>query len=321
MDIHALKKGCDRVLFYTKNFARYFMPNCLYIPYNTDNLTEEELDVVNRRVSYYLRIPKDSHVNVSSATQVKDFKYPFGQKKKYATYFFDLHPFVRKMPPEAYFHYTFGDVNWQTAYPAFVKARPVCEGETNNVICKLNQVRHFRFISDAIPFCDKKDQLIFRNIVHNQPNRTLFIKMFSSSPMCNVGQINNDVDGTNPEWIKPFVPIAKQLEYKFIACLEGHDVATNLKWVMSSNSIAVMPRPHVESWFMEGTLIPDYHYIEIKDDFSDTIEKITYYIQHPREAEQIIDNAHKYIEQFRNKRLENIIQQEVVNRYFAQTQQ
>ena len=52
-------------------------------------------------------------------------------------------------------------------------------------------------------------------------------------------------------------------------CVEGVDVATNLKWVMSSNSIAVMPKPEIESWFMEKTLIPDFHYIEIKKDYSE----------------------------------------------------
>ena len=52
-------------------------------------------------------------------------------------------------------------------------------------------------------------------------------------------------------------------------CVEGVDVATNLKWVMSSNSIAVMPKPKIESWFMENMLIPEKHYIEIKEDYSD----------------------------------------------------
>ena len=46
------------------------------------------------------------------------------------------------------------------------------------------------------------------------------------------------------------------LNYKFILAIEGYDVATNLKWIMSSNSLAVMPRPTYATWFMEGTLIP-----------------------------------------------------------------
>ncbi len=51
----------------------------------------------------------------------------------------------------------------------------------------------------------------------------------------------------------PFMSIDEQLGHKFIMCIRGNDVATNLKWVMSSSSIAVMPRPDVESWYMEGS--------------------------------------------------------------------
>jgi spore maturation protein CgeB len=64
---------------------------------------------------------------------------------------------------------------------------------------------------------------------------------------------------------------------------------------MSSNSIAVMTRPTCETWFMEGKLIPDYHYIEIKNDFSDFEEKLTYYINHPEKAQQIINQTYKNI--------------------------
>lgn len=80
--------------------------------------------------------------------------------------------------------------------------------------------------------------------------------------------------------------IREHLDYKFIMAIEGNDVASNLKWVMSSNSLAVMPRPTCETWFMEGTLIPDYHYIEVKDDFSDLEEKLNYYIAHPEKRKK-----------------------------------
>ena len=96
-------------------------------------------------------------------------------------------------------------------------------------------------------------------------------------------------------------------------------MATNLKWLMSTNCIAVMPRPTCESWFMEGTLIPDYHYIEIKPDFSDVEERIAYYEQHPDEAQLIIDHAHDYVSQFRDKERERIIAYLVVRKYFENT--
>lgn len=115
--------------------------------------------------------------------------------------------------------------------------------------------------------------------------------------------------------------IQQQLAYKFILCIEGNDVATNLKWVMSFNSIAVMPQPKFETWFMEGQLIPDYHYTCLADDYSNMEEKLTYYIEHPEKALAIIENAHRFIDQFKNKNKEDLISLLVLKKYFEKTNQ
>lgn len=103
--------------------------------------------------------------------------------------------------------------------------------------------------------------------------------------------------------------------------LEGNDVASNLKWVMSSNSIAVTPRLRRESWFMEGTLVPNYHYIEVRDDFSDLEQRLCYYIEHPIEAEAIIHHAHEYVDQFKDQKREKLISLLVLDKYFRLTGQ
>lgn len=77
-----------------------------------------------------------------------------------------------------------------------------------------------------------------------------------------------------------------------------------------------MPKPTCESWFMEGKLIPNYHYIEIKSDYSDLKERLTYYIDHPEEAEAIICHAHEYVDQFRDRKRENLISYLVLKKYF-----
>ena len=82
-----------------------------------------------------------------------------------------------------------------------------------------------------------------------------------------------------------------------------------------SNSIAVTPKLTCETWFMEGTLKPDYHYIEIKADFSDIEEKLRYYAQHPDAAQQIINHAHEYIAQFQDAERERLIALVVLQRY------
>ena len=67
--------------------------------------------------------------------------------------------------------------------------------------------------------------------------------------------------------------ITEQCRYKYIMSIEGNDVATNLKWIFRSNSVCFMRKPRFETWFMEGRLQPNVHYIELKDDFSDVAEK------------------------------------------------
>ena len=67
---------------------------------------------------------------------------------------------------------------------------------------------------------------------------------------------------------------------------------------------------------MEGTLIPGYHYVEVKPDLSDIEEKMDYYTSHPDEAEAIIRHAHEYVDQFRDRRREEIISLLVLEKYF-----
>ena len=144
------------------------------------------------------------------------------------------------------------------------------------------------------------------------------MEMYFGSRICDCGILGQESD--HPEWITPRKSIKEHLKHKFILSLEGNDVATNLKWVMSSNSIAVMPRPTCETWFMEGRLIPDYHYIAIKDDLSDLEERLNYYIDHPDEAQQIINHAHEFVAQFMDEEREQIISLLVMERYLMLTQ-
>ena len=145
------------------------------------------------------------------------------------------------------------------------------------------------------------------------------MERYYNHPLCNLGQVNNE--GGNNTWLKPKVSILAHLDYKFILSLEGNDVATNLKWIMSSKSIAVMTKPKHESWFMEGRLIPDFHYILIKDDYSDLIEKLSYYITNAEKAEIIVRNANQYVKQFFNSDQEDLISFMVLKKYFYYTSQ
>lgn len=319
LDLKSIRKGCLRTKFYVLNFILYAVPDWIYRFFflaGIRGLSERDKAEARERAFYYVRLPERASVEASSSVGTDNFKYPFGQEHKFSAYFFDLYPYVRLFRKGCRFHYVFGDIDYETHVPSFVKARPITAGTTNSVLFKLNSVRHFTFVRDRKSFRDKMDKAVFRNVVNRQPQRTRLIDRYIGHPMCNVGRINDNVDDGHPEYVKPYMPIPRMLDYKFILCIEGHDVATNLKWVMASNSLAVMPRPKIESWFMEGTLVGGVHYVEVKDDYSDLIEKMEHYIHHPEEAERIISNAHAHVRKFRNKKMERYTRYLVTKQYF-----
>lgn len=304
----------SKFAYYIRNILRYLTPSIIYryrlknilIHINERNDKEYILD----RAEYYNKLNKKTLLPKNSKTLNEHTLK--GQK---SVYFFDTYEYTRWFSPLLKWRFIAGDINYVPEHPTIVKARPIGNNNENSVLLNLNKVRHFIFLEDKIPFCDKIDKVIFRGETDGKFNRQLFVNTFYNHPLCDAGDV-----GYNPHsHHADAITIYQHLDYKFIMCLEGNDVASNLKWVMSSNSIAVMPRPTCETWFMEGRLIPNYHYIEINPDYSDFIERIQHYIDHPEEAQKIIAHAHEYVNQFKDKKREKYISLLVLNKYFKFT--
>lgn len=67
-----------------------------------------------------------------------------------------------------------------------------------------------------------------------------------------------------------------------------------------------MAKPRCTSWLMETTLVPNYHYILLKDDFSDLENKLKWCNNNQEKCAQIIKNANKFMSQFSdNKKKRN----------------
>lgn len=318
--IRKQKHKNNKILYYTKNFIRYYIPKKIYqtlLHKKLKRLENEDKEYVLTRVNYYNKLEGDTPLDSYKSTALKDFKLQ--HRKKGNVYFFDTYEYTRYFPDHYSIVTLFGDITQIPNTPSLTKSRPIAGNNANSVILKLNKIRHYTFVKDSKGFTEKKDMLIGRACIR-QPQRIRFWEMYFNHPMCDLGQINaNNI--VQPEWIKKPISIDEHLDYKFILCIEGFDVASNLKWVMSSNSLAVMPKPTYETWFMEGTLIPNYHYVCIKDDYSDLEERLTYYINHPDEVQAIIDHAHEYVAQFRNKKREDLISLLVLKKYFEKTGQ
>ena len=126
-------------------------------------------------------------------------------------------------------------------------------------------------LHDKIPFTEKADRVIFRGSVKSSEQRRRFIETFRDNPRIDTADTRSGHSAQETGTAKQ-ITLYAHLDSKFIMTFEGNDIASNIRWVMSTNSIAVMPRPRNESWFMEGRLRPGYHYIEVRDDYSDLEE-------------------------------------------------
>ena len=318
-----------RFFYIIKEYAKSLLPASYYRGRMIDLLSKvrqrPDWEYIQERVAYYNKLKGFIPLPAETLHEHHGHYYIFlDQLRQYklhtfhSAYYYDLMQVGRAFSPDAKIGYVPGDVYFTPPFPAFVKSRLLQDTNQNSVLLKLDSYRHFQFVKDEKPFTEKRDQAIFRGKIRLSRQRTAFLEKYFGSSICDCGIVEHLDE--HPEWTTPRVSIKDHLNYKFIMSLEGNDVATNLKWVMSSNSIAVMPRPTCETWFMEGRLIPDYHYIAIKDDLSDLEERLTYYATHPDEAQQIIDHAHAYVDQFRDEEREHIISLLVMEHYLMLTQ-
>lgn len=314
---YRLNSGKNRKFsYYVKSFLMHLLPRCicnLIAPIRLRRLTEgQDLHYLDDRVNYYCKLDGTVKLpsNVGNLSSMKPC-HP-------AVYYHDFYRTQRFFSGKSRCALLPGDIAYVPDYPMFVKSRPIDGDNRNSVVLKLNRLRHFIFVDDHISFEDKIDKAIFRGGV-KQPQRRLFMEKFFDHPLVDAGEATRRPSGNPKEWQCKKMTLYNQLKYKFIMSIEGNDVASNLKWVMSSNSIAVMPKPTCETWFMEGRLIPDYHYIEVKPDFSDLEERLRYYIDHTDEAKQIIMHANEYVQQFKDTKREDLLEMLVVKKYIDLT--
>lgn len=304
-----------KLFYYIKNYGRNSLPS-FYFKWNYNRLINKarffNLNEVEKRLNYYCKITDNTSLPLD-ILPISSFK-----KTKGTGYFLDLKEFLHYCKPSAKIAYHFGDETHINNFPTLFKARPIQGDNQNSVLFKLNKKRHFLFVNDKLSFNQKINKMVWRGGAY-QENRKRFIQQFWNHPLFEIGQTNKPVQDV--PWQKKYMSIDEQLQYKFIYCGEGNDVATNLKWAMSSNSLCFMPKPKFETWFMEGTLIPNFHYVEVQEDFSDLLNKMDFYIQNPIEAQKIIFNAHQYVAQFKNKDLEDYLCIKVLHKYLTITQQ
>ena len=304
----------SRFLYFVVNILRLFVPSFFYRMRRLWLLSRCKGEIEKRlkcRADYYCKLDNTARLS-PSATPFR-FSIFTGDSRNYQ---FDLGQYMRYWNTNYPIEFRFSDATKLFNFPIFTKARLI-EGDVRNlVVINMDKVRHFDFVNDRTSYQSKINQVVWRGPAH-QPWRIEFLNNFYGKTRCDVGRTDKNPDGIHQR--KPWMSVTEQLNYKFILSIEGNDVATNLKWIMSSNSLCFMTRPTKETWFMEGLLKADHHYVMLKNDYSDLIEKMDYYLAHEEEALAIIQNAHAWVAQFQNPRDEEIVSLLVLQKYFKMT--
>lgn len=310
--------------YYVKSVVGNIFPKLYFsrrIKNEIKNIDERsDYDYIIDRVNYYNKLSGNRDLSQSKIS-LKDFQL-YKNKKMGSRYFFDTYEHTRCFSDDFSLDHLFGDITYVPETPKITKSRPISGNNECSIILNLDKLRHFVFLKDTIAFRQKEVKAIFLSYIKDKPQRIDFMRKFHNTSFCICGDVEKHsgvYPWENEQWCHDKISLWEHLKYKFILAIEGNDVASNLKWIMSSNSIAIMPKPKYETWFMEGKLIANYHYIEIKDDYSDFEQKVKYYSEHIKESEEIIRNANEYINQFRDKKRERIISHLVLEKYFDRT--
>ncbi|PWJ89395.1 glycosyl transferase family 90 [Mesorhizobium loti] len=303
-----IQRTTARVFYYARNVLRDIAPQALFRRRLAGRLEQARLSdqAVRRRLNYYNKL---QHVFSPSPAAVRLDKLPSTP----TMYYYDLKEFARYFDPALLVDVEFGDVIDVPKVPTLVKDRPIHADDENAVIMKFNKFRHFYMPADATAFADKRPAVVWRGDLNN-PKRTRFLDAVRDLPFCDAGSHKPNAPA---EYSKPFLSISQQQHYRYIVSLEGNDVATNLKWILNSNSLCLMPLPTYETWFAEKQLEAGVHYVPLDPDFADVTEKVRYFEHHPAEAQRIIAAANAYCRQFSNEQEEQAISLLVLYKYFV----
>jgi hypothetical protein len=312
----------SKAAYYMQAALRDMLPDRLYAMRLNRELERcaamYDRDYIADRVDYYCKLSRP--VTLGSDSE------PIGalqRKGNPSTYYYDSREALQWFNPELRWHYLFGDIRDIPAEPTVVKSRVLGTDNSNSVLLKLDRCRHFVYINDHLQPEEKEDRAIFRGHIGTRENRALFCRMYADNPRVDAADtLPGATEGhKHTSQMKPMMSFYEHLRFRYIMALEGNDVASNLKWIMSSRSAAVMPKPTCETWFMEGRLVGGVHYVEIRPDFSDLEEKMDHYSNHLDELRTIVDNANRYVAQFRDPRREHYIALLVMQKYFKMTNQ
>ena len=287
-------------------------------------------DFYNKEVILEKNNLKDKNLNLINLEE-----FSKGKKYKHFEYFEYIKCLLKKNNIDKYILFLAGDYNNNiNKLPLLCKTR---RENNNNIIINFKRFRHMNLVDylvkfPDIPFYLKKNIVIWRGSttgnIKNIANRFLIVEKFynyninkinigfsSNKIINNKEQVGITKKNIKKKFVKEALTINQLLQNKFLVSVEGNELSSGLKWMLYSNSVVLMAKPRNFSWIMEDKLIPNKHYILLKDDFSDLEEKYKWCKQNLEKCNKISINATEYMKQFLDINKEKELENMVIKRY------
>lgn len=283
------------------------------------SMSFNEKSHAQKRIEFYLGnlfyekeksiVPNDEYIKKEALIEKyqKDF-YNLIKKTKHSTFKFKI---------------KFTDIRRPHSLDTLVKNRI---SNDSVILRSIKFSRHWEYYYNKpkdLPFEMKKSIIIWRGTTTGNPNNpgnrfTLVENWFQKNININVG-FSKICQGKEAYkgYVKNEMSIIEMLQYKYILSVEGNDKDSGLNWKLNSNSLILMTKPTISSWLMETTLIPNVHYVLLKDDFSDLKEKFEWCEKNQDKCKQIIKNANTFMNQFICDAKEKNLEKQVLNLYFS----
>ena len=292
--------------------VQYYMGNW----YTNDNITKsnnicqevQRYDATQKATNHLYLFDRD---NLRLARRHGAFLYSSDVLRLY---------FGPHMPPKLRILMSFGDSESYSNLPYMVKAREVQDAKRlehalapDPIIALLNVERHYGTLRYSW-FLDrnwhrKQDTVVWRGLYTGRKrqigNRKEIVERYwnISRQDIDIGFTELLPDKNGPPVSKeekkkherPGMFVRESLKYKYLLSMEGNDVATGLKWMLYSNSVVFMAPPTHVTWAMEDKLVPYYHFVPIKPDFSNLVEQLEWARQNDAACQQISQQATDYM--------------------------
>lgn len=92
-----------------------------------------------------------------------------------------------------------------------------------------------------------------------------------------------------------YIPMTELAKYKYTLDIRGYGWTDRVKILMQlGRPLFLVERPFIE-WYFDR-LIPMKHYIPVKEDLSDLVERYDYMESHTEEYDKIVSNAKRFVE-------------------------